>query len=259
MSNLFEKFVKKLRKNSWSVIDIVKLKWIGHLIYDEDYTDRKLYTMITRLKKHKHLFSLKKDLYYIPSSHSPYDDKDKLIHTIYRPLVKKYCPKHSNRCIGWITSLDIHLSRLNPPTILTILSPIKHATETIITNHTLYYKCISKKNPPLWDYIKSLIHPCILWWIMFPVVCPEIALLEALSAPPDGTDRAYLYQSVIFFLKKNWKKITTAHRSTLLHMGKYNTATNRLLHLARTVDPSRAETIHTIIKTSWTLLPQSAL
>jgi len=259
MNNIFDKFVKKLRKNAWSAIDIVKLKWIGHLIYDDAYTDRKLYTMITRLKKHNHLIALKKDLYYIPSSTSSHDDKDSLISTIYRPLAKKYCPKHTNRCIGWTTSLDIHLARFTPPPILTILTHTPQTAETIITDHTIYYKHIPKKQPPLRDYIKAHIQPCLLWWIIFPVVCPEIAILESLSAPPDGTDRSYLYQSVIFFLKKNWKKIDPSHRTSLLRMGKYNTAANRLLHLARTVDPLRANTIHTIIKTSWTLLPQATL
>lgn len=249
MKNVFfDSIVVSLMKSKNRVVHIDSIRRIFSTIMGSAYSDKKMYKLLYYLKNRWYLITLKKNIYFIKLSDDTYNE-EWLTERFYWTLVKQHCKDYlqSGRYIGWLTALELHMSRHDVPDEVMIVNMEKQATEIIMFDKKVLFKTYVSSGKNLFPLYKKHIVKVDVGRVSLPIVCMEIALLETLYNP-SIVHKWYIDWLIKKILKKHKSSLDPSIWATVVKNNKHHSSLNRLYTLADSVDKKMADSISQIIK-----------
>lgn len=249
MKNVFfDRIVVALMKSKNKVVHIDAIRRIFSLVMESSYTDKKMYKLLYYLKNRWYLVTLKKNIYFVKQSDDEYTEQW-LTDRFYWDLVKQHCKEYvkSDRYIGWLKALELHMSGYDVPDEIMIVNADKQATEVIVFDKKVLFKTYISSGNNLFPLYKKHVAKIDLGRIKVPVICMEIALLETLYNP-SIVHKWYIEWLVKKLLKKYKHALNPTLWALVVKNNKHHSSLNRLHALAQGVDKKLADSIFQIIK-----------
>ena len=245
-TTLLSLYLTKLRSK---ILTIAAIKWHAQKCLGEGYTDAKIYKTLYTMKKKWLLVALKKDIFVLQSAGDALGDSQLLDH-YYRLLLRNHshaCCK-SDRYIGGLKAIELHLSNFEIPMMIDIMTTSKHCQEVVMLDHKVLFKSYQTKSQiSLFRVIKKHCRHIPLGNKEFLIAPLEIALLESLySVAPHLQHRT---EDLV-------KKVITKYRKTLqadliisvIQLGKHHSSLQYLHRLTQEMGSDWSHTLALLIK-----------
>ena len=245
-TTLLSSYLTKLRSK---ILTIAAIKWYAQKCLGDGYTDAKVYKTLYTMKKKWLLIALKKDIFVLQSLGDVLDDSQ-FLDRYYRLLLRNHshaCCK-SDRYIGGLKAIELHLSNFEIPVMIDIMTTSKHCQEVVMLDHKVLFKSYQTKSQiPLFRVIKKHCRSIVLHNKPFLIAPLEIALLESLySVPPQNKSRT---EDLV-------KKVIAKHRKTLhtdliisvIQLGKHHSSLQYLHRLTQEMGSDRSLSLALLIK-----------
>ena len=244
----FNIVVNKLRNYKWKIITIQKIKNIVHNILDDEYNTSKAYRTIHQLKSKWHIISIKKDILLVKQPDIEYNEDD-IVDKYYRSTIKTHCREcaESKRYIWWNKALELNINNFRIPDEIDIYNKDKNATEVAVLNKKIIFKTYNNNKKNLRPTFAKMTKKLSINNLQIKVANLELAMLESLSNP-SMLEEQYNLELCKQILRKKWKYIEYDVFRTCLRVGKHHASCNRLLNIAKSINPTITENIEKIIK-----------
>lgn len=238
-------FVEKLLKKKWKLVYAENIETMLSRIMGENYTRTKAYKLIHQAKNKGHIFSLKKDVYYVTQGQeTEWDIIERFYWEILHNHIKEYMD--GKGLITWTVALQLLLQNYEIPDVVSLISPNKQCVETIVRDKKIAIKKMNAGNESLFTTLKKTARKIWIHKKTFATTSLSVSLLEALYSATDNT--ILTNELCRKILRKHWKHLDRDEIIALLRKGKYHTSINKLYHIARGIDDAYARHIVEIIK-----------
>ncbi len=237
-----------IKKINHKIVDAWFLKelLVEHVWNDE--TNKKLYKVTYALKSKGYLINLRKDLYLIKKESEQIEESE-IIEQYYRKLLSLHCQQKcgTKRYIGWIKALEIHNGNTEPNQSIHIYNDVKHTQEIIALDYVAYFKAYQIKSGSFYQQTRHHTQDIKLDNNKCKIASLELSILESLYNI--SSDKVwYVRELIIKTFKKQKKLISLEQLEKIVRSQKHHTSINKLHDITRTIDPTRAKELMTIIK-----------
>lgn len=244
----FNSCVNKLSKYRQVLLPISKIKNIIEMVFGDNHSQNKTYKMIYYLKNKWYLLGVKKDLILVKSPKDSFTDgeiADAYYRESLRLHVKEYC--YNDRYIWSIKALELNIENYEIPEEIDIYNKSKVSFEVVILDKKMLFKTYKQKSKNLRPKFKKRTKEIYVRNQKLNIACLELAMLESLYSP-NLVQKWYVNELLKNIIRKYKKKINLTIFEEIIQTGKHQSSLNRLYDIAKSVDPTLANQMLSVIK-----------